>query len=1089
MLQLILGKPSSGKTFTILEKIKMLNKIGEKCVLIVPEQFTFEAERLILKELGDKSALEVEVLSFSRLYDQVGNIIGGVAGTLLEDAHKVIFMKRALNYLKEDLKLWRKYSNSISFAKTMLDTVGEFKINGCSADDLLNTADNIENPSLSAKLKEITLIYKQYDILVGEKFIDPTDSLTKLYNMLESYNYFKDKNVFLDSFKGFTGQQYKILDRIICQADNVYLSLTDDVNNKKEFGVYTNIRSSAEQVKSIAKKYAVEIKEPLVLTKTYFNGSALSGMEAIMSGSDTVDLENDGSVVINKENNIYDEAEAVARTIRRLVRTENYRYRDFVIIARDAEYCKEAVINACAKNSISCFYDKRVLLSAFPLSVAVESVISACDFNSDDILRFNKTGLGNLSFSEISELENYIYLWNIEGNDWLKEWDMDPRGFTTNPINEDEFNAKISLLNNLRIKAVTPIINFKSKFNQNAKSMVEAIYNLFLECEFSEKLLTLSQKADENYLDYSSDIMKSAYEQYIGILNSLVRCYGNMSISKDEFSESLHHAVSLGSVGVIPQMLDQVTFGSADRIRPSRPKVAFIIGANQGIFPQFAFNNGLFNIIERRNLINVGLNISDNSVYSAIDEEYLVYCNVCCPSDKLYISYSEQTVSGEELQPSAFVLKAIDKLSITVNSLLNGKLNKNNAPETVDSAFTDYCRSRINTPGNAITISDALSSGDIGYKIEHIENTLNSEYKNINPQTAEKLYGKNLKLSATKFDTFKRCQFSYFCRYGLGAKKLQPAQFDVMQRGTVVHFVLERLITEYGDKISTLTNEELDNLTDRYIELYLDTVSGYRSSENEYNRFLVSRISRSLKEVVHHIAKELSQSDFKPVACELAIGTENAEIELTFPFDKGKISVLGSIDRVDEYNGFIRIIDYKTGSKSFKLPDILFGLNLQMLIYLYAVIRARGLSDSNVAGILYQPSKRDTNDNGLAMNGLLPLEPELITAMDKSGNGEFVPKLPLKKDGTVSKRSNSYIEKDNFTEIFDYIELLMRNTGNSIVSGDISVSPTDGRESPACKYCDFSTICGFGDKTPNKVPDLTKDEVIEKIKEAKTNGI
>ena len=80
-------------------------------------------------------------------------------------------------------------------------------------------------------------------------------------------------------------------------------------------------------------------------------------------------------------------------------------------------------------------------------------------------------------------------------------------------------------------------------------------------------------------------------------------------------------------------------------------------------------------------------------------------------------------------------------------------------------------------------------------------------------------------------------------------------------------------------------------------------------------------------------------------------------------------------------------------------------------------------------------------------------------------------------------------EKDNFTEIFDYIELLMRNTGNSIVSGDISVSPTDGRESPACKYCDFSTICGFGDKTPNKVPDLTKDEVIEKIKEAKTNGI
>ena len=65
----------------------------------------------------------------------------------------------------------------------------------------------------------------------------------------------------------------------------------------------------------------------------------------------------------------------------------------------------------------------------------------------------------------------------------------------------------------------------------------------------------------------------------------------------------------------------------------------------------------------------------------------------------------------------------------------------------------------------------------------------------------------------------------------------------------------------------------------------------------------------------------------------------------------------------------------------------------------------------------------------------------------------------------------------------------MSKTGNSITSGDITVSPTDGRESAACKYCDFSKVCGFKDNVPERVPDLNNEAVFEKIKEVKTNGI
>ncbi|MBO5019297.1 MAG: exodeoxyribonuclease V subunit gamma [Clostridia bacterium] len=1089
MLQFIYGKASSGKTYTLINKIKELSVRGEQSVLLVPEQFTFESERLILKELGDKFSLNVSVLSFSRLYDEVGRNLGGIAGTVLGEADKVIFMSKALNSLKNELKLWRKYVGSVSFAKTILDTIGEFKINGCSSDDLLEAANNIDNPSLSIKLKELALIYNQYDLLVGEKFIDPADNLTKLYYTLGNYNFFGNKSVFIDSFKGFTGQQFKIIKRIISQAENAYIALTDDPECNKPYSIYTNIRAVADKICRYALSCSKEILEPIVLSETHYNGATLKNLEKLMSGSNIEEFTDDGSVVIAKENDGYSEAEAVARIIRRLVREEGYRYRDFVIIARDSNAYNEAVANACKRNNISLFYDNSIPLSAFPFSVAIEAAISAINFNTSDILRFNKTGLGNLNFDEIFELETYVYLWNIEGDDWLKNWNMNPKGFTTEQTDQNELSEKLEFINSLRIKAITPILNLKQKFNDDAKKMVTAIIELISECDFKSSLIKLSKKFKNEDSFYTLDVLKSAYEQYINILNSLIRCYGDSRISTTEFVENLRLSVSLASVGVIPQMLDQVTFGSADRIRPSRPKIAFIIGANQGVFPQSTSNNGLFNLIERRNMIATGISVADNSIYSYIDEEYLVYCNVCSPSEKLFVFYSEQTISGEALEPSAFVLNTLDKLSLNTVSFLNGELSGNNSPETVDTAFSEYCKNLLTNPDTSATIFEAVKETKAENDIKHLRGVITDTEKSLDPKIAKKLYGNNLRLSATRFDTFNRCKFSYFCRYGLGAKSLQPADFDVLQRGTIVHYVLEMLITEHKDDISLLSVEELDLLTVGYINSYLDRGSGYRSSENARSRFLVSRITRSLKEAVHHIAAEISQSKFKPIACELSIGKEDSDISVIFPFDDGNISLIGSIDRVDEYNGYIRIIDYKTGSKAFKLPDILFGLNLQMLIYLYAVIRGRGLSDDNTAGILYQPSKRDLNDNGMAMNGLLPLEPDLIFAMDKNGEGEFVPKLSFNKDGSVSKRNTSFIEKESFSEIFDYIELLMRKTGNGITSGNIKVLPTDGREAAACKYCEFATVCGFGNKAPMKVPELDNQKVIEQIKEAKSNGI
>lgn len=1079
MLKFIFGLPCSGKTYTCLQKIKELCDTNEETVLIVPEQFSFESEREVLRVLGDSFALKTTVLSFSRLEDEIARKIGGICARVLTDSDKVIFMNKTLLQVSNELKVWGKYAHSVTFAKTMLDTIGEFKINAVTCKDIEIAALNTDKTSLKNKLLDLKLIYENYDLLTKERFIDPADKLTKLYRDLGNHRYFEGKTIFIDSFKGFTGQQFKILERIISQAKDVYISFTNDTNSISEFNVFTNVRIAIQKIEKICQKYNVKVDEPIILNNPRYKSESLKNIERLISGNKINSALSDGNVTICKANTVFDEAEFVARTIRKLVRTENYRFRDFVIIARDDEQYTEAIDYACQKNQVSCFFDRRLPLSSLPISVVCDYAIKSLNFSTESILSFLKSGITLMTIEDISLLENYTYMWNINGDMWLNEWDMDVRGFVTeNPT--DAENLELEKINNLRKKAIEPILYFKDRFCSNAAKMSKAIIGLFDFCNIKNALNDMCNRFNDEANLFTVDVLKQGYDAFMGVLDSLVVCFGEKSLSIAEFHEALSLAVSLETIGLIPQTLDEVAFGSADRIRPSRPKITFVLGANQGVFPRFNDNSGVFANSERKKLIELGIDISDNSIFTSIDENFLVYSNLCCATEKIYISYSKNTLTGDSLEPSAFVLSIIDNINPLITNEPKNLIIGENIPETKESVFSEYCR-RINNRGESFVLETALNSFNIN-KIENLRNCVSIDKKYISKENAQKLFGKNIYMSATKFDTFNRCKFSFFCKYGIKAKKIQPADFDVLQRGTIVHYVLERFISVYKENIKDLSQDELNKLTDLYINEYLDSVIGYRSIHNARYEFLITKISRSLKEVVRHLAKEFSQSDFKPVACELKIGKDG--IPLNFNYDGGEIIVNGSIDRVDEYNGYIRIVDYKTGSKSFKLPDILFGLNLQMLLYLYAVIRAEKGNDSLAAGILYMPSKRDLNDEGMAMNGLLTADMNLITAMEKENKGEFIPVLKTNKDGSISKISNSFIEPQEFSAIFDYIEKHMKKTGNTIASGNIEISPTDGRESSACDYCDYKSVCGIENSEIFKVPNLKNSEVFDKIKEA-----
>lgn len=1082
MVHFIYGKPSSGKSYTIMRTIKELCDSGEKSVLIVPEQFTFETERALLGALGDRAALYSKVLSFSRLFDEIGRISGGVSASLLSSSDKIIFMSRALRQVADELQVWKKFVHSVEFAKTIIDTIDELKQNYVTAAMLRSAVEECEKNSLKLKLNDLAVLYEAYDTILGEAYIDPSDKLNRLYEKLENNDYFRGKKVFFDSFKGFTGQQFKIIERIIASSSDVYFTFAINTDNTRELDLFTNIRKTCDSIKNIAKKYNKPILEDIYFDKMFGANESIKAVEQLLSGN-KVTAQTSENISVCRAENIFFEAEYAARTIKKLVRKEGYRYKDFVIICRNPDTYSEAVLCACRKNDIPCYFDMKYPLSAFPAAIAVGMAIKACNLSTEGILRFHKTGLGTLDFEETAMLENYCYVWNIDGELWLNDWTMDARGLTTDEDKDEITAEEIKHLNELRVKALKPLLHFKENFRDNALKMATAVFTLFDDCNMGEKLSEIYEKSNEIDKTFSRDVLRQSYDEYIKILDSIVRCYGDTAISKPEFSDALSLAVNLSQVGIIPQTLDEVSFGAADRIRPKNPKIAFILGANQGEFPKAIKNSGILNLADRKRLIDLGFNISDNSLYTALEEEYLVYSNLCCPSEKLYISYSAVSPASTALEPSHFVGRITDTFSLNLKNEPESNITADNHPETLDMLYSEVCR-RANDPSDFSNLAAALDTESLKV-LQDISNNYNTASRNISQKTAAKLFGRDIYMSPSKLDTFSRCSFSFLCRYGFSAKSLQPAEFNALQKGNLVHFVLENLLTKTKNLFS-LSNSQLEKLTEEMVEEYLNLIKGYRQVENLHFQFLVSRLVRSLKEVVCHIVEELKQSEFKNVACEMKIG-ENGSV--SFPLENGNVHLIGTIDRVDVYKDYIRVVDYKTGNRKFKLPEILYGLNLQMLCYLYAVTRADETGKFKPAGILYQPSKRDLDSGGLAMNGLLESNTEIALAMDKSGEGRFAPKITITKSGAISKKLTSFISAEDFDAIFDYIETVFKKIGDTIHKGEFSINPVDGGDSSACKYCDFSAICSYKLFEAVKVPSLKNEEVINELKGGEADGI
>ncbi|MBR4869097.1 MAG: PD-(D/E)XK nuclease family protein [Clostridia bacterium] len=1090
MLHLIYGRAGFGKSHELYRIIEQLPEDANP-ILLVPEQYSFESERAML---GLPIGRRAEVVSFSRLCQQVFREYGGGAGIPLGTVEKQLLVSRAIHQVADRLQIYRRQAGHQEFTTHVLSVLSELSYAGVSAERLVQIANELPASVLRNKMKELALIASAYEALKADSYQDPDGDLERLQQVLAGKDYWCNKTVLIDSFKGFTVPQMELVKQMAASAKDVYLTVCADSSDQRyAMDVFANTKELAKELRRYVLEGKAELAPSVFLSGNHRAANpSMKALEQVLADCET-DISSSGEeITLCQCEDRYDEAEFVAGAICRLVREEGYRYRDIAVMARNGEEYYDLLADLFARYGIPCFIDRRRSIAYQPLTAYLLKGVSLAvkGWDSDEILSFIKTGLAGLSTEEIAALENYVFVWGVKGGQWLYPFEKHPDGMT-----DQTPDATVLVeLNQLRKKTVNPLDRLAVALNDchTVKDFATVVYEFLERQEVYNQLQGVSARLTEAGDVFEAEDVLRCFDVVVTMLDSLVASVGDLTVSKEEFLSLLQTAAGSADMGKIPQGIDQVAVGSADRMRPSSPKAVFLLGVNQGVFPATPASGGLLTDRERLILRQNNIPVSDHTLFDAVEERFLFYAAANCASHRAFLTYL--TTDGEKELAPATELELLKK-RISCVQFRAGEWEKAyplSRTYGVLPAF-DLLAARYHD-------GSALTQGLYRYfaqyqpeRLQVIKQLTEVPDCRLQPETARELFGSNITISPSGVEVYHKCAFSYFCQYGLRVTARKPVALDVLSRGTMVHHVLEKMIQLYGSKgLHQLNEQQLKANVHELLYEYVEQSMGGISDKAGIFRFQLERMELLLVSLISHMAEELKESYFATVACECEIKRNGDIPPLCVPLPNGgSLTVRGTVDRIDTYQKddttYFRVVDYKTGVKTFQLDDLYHGIGLQMLIYLLAVEKNGELIGENrvPAGVLYMPARRvsirtdgDTSNlqkelaKTLQMKGLVADDPIIIEAMDPKANGIYMP-FSHKKSGV----SGSLASLSFFGKIGRQIEELLYQMGENLQRGNITCDPLDPVGGDACGYCGYRAVCPLnGEKEHRQVPVLTAEQ-------------
>ena len=1035
--------------------------------------------------LPKDAPLYFEATNFTRFTNTVFRALGGLSGEYCDAGKRALIMWRAITELAPHLNITSRGEVNSGIVDQSLRAVAEMESLGINPEALVSSLPMVKGDKrLASKLSDLAKIYSLFKTLISEKYSDSNDAVNFTVARLgDNPDFLRGQDIFIEGFTSFTEAQYALIGRLAARCNvTVYLPVP---KGDKEGFEHKEILRAEGRLKTAAKREGADVS--LKKEDGRFNTSSelLSQLPyeiwKINSKNDNLTLQNAEELRIIEANTPFDECDYIASDIRRRV-MEGARYSDFAIIARSADKYKGILDGALSSATVPYFLSTATDLSSLEPIKLIYTAFSIIQngFRREDVITYAKCGLSGISRDECDELEIYADVWQIGGKRFTDgiDWNMNPDGYSNRKL--DKITEKLDRINRVRYKLISPLMTLSEDMDEcktvrhGAEALMRFLLDIRLEHRLREREQYLRQRGDTQ----SADEIGGLWKIIIGSLDTMVEVTGELPCTIDSFLSQLKALFSCANLGRIPAFVDQVTIGSADMLRLSGKRHVYLLGVNAGEFPAAPSEGSYFSESDRIVLAKAGLDIEPELEVKNARELFCFSRALASASESVTLLYSQTDTKFKRISRA----EAIDKI-IRLTGVRVARLSDMSISERLYSASGTANALDTVSPEEYPEVRQALINSGWGNVVAISEGEIKNHSLELDSDLAKSIYGENIALTQTKLDSFARCPMGYFLRYTLKLNEFKKAEFDASNIGTFIHGCLENFftaLTKNGISPESLDRAQREKLTSEAAEKYLSTMGEDMKTTGTVVK--LKRLIKAAVPIVDELCDELTKTSFGPRFFELKIDSQDdlspSPIKLT-DSTGGKVYIYGTIDRVDTYqdgdNVYVRVLDYKTGSKEFSVDDMKKGRNLQMFLYLKSILEsdkqkfkdALGVNKGGKiipAGVIYIKTALgdvsiDRNSDEMALEAVknsqvregMMLEGDY---MENLFGEDYIPGKKKRGKGDEFKYS-----EEGFGDIMGDVEASVIRIAEQMRSGKAEANPDlDGKNSP-CDWCEYKPVC------------------------------
>lgn len=1104
-LKFVFGPSGSGKSSYLYQHViqESMKYPERNYIVLVPEQFTMQTQKDLVMMHERKGIMNIDVLSFARLAYRVFEETGGGGLPVLDDEGKNLILRKIAGDYESELKMLGGHMKKQGYISEVKSVISEFTQYDIGEDEIERVMESAgESSRLYYKLADIRLLYRGFTDYLREKYITKEELLDVLSREVEKSERLKNSTVVLDGFTGFAPVQDRLLGELMRHCREVIVTVTMDRREnpyvyEHPYQLFALSKQMVTSLLQIAKQNKIPVEEPVELYDhvpwRFKEQEALAFLEKHLFryGAGAYEKEQE-QVKLHLAKNPREEAYAVAEQVRRMMREDGYRLRDIGVIVSDMDVYADHLKQAFIKYDIPFFMDHKrsILLNSFVEYIRSVLHMAEQSFSYESVFRFLRTNLAGFTYEEIDELENYVIGLGIKGyKHWQEKWTRKLRGMAQEDLDK---------MNHYRRQLVEKVDGLIYVLRQRRKTVADitrAIYEFMVQ----ENLQVCLAEQEELFKAKGELALAREYAQIyrivIELFDKFVELLGDEQVSLSEYCKLLDAGLEEARVGVIPPEVDQVVIGDMQRTRLKDIKALLFAGANDVYLPGALLRTGLLSELDREKFAREKLTLSAGGKEKAYVQKFYLYLNLTKPSEKLDIYYSKVSADGKSVRPS-YLIQELQKLFPKLKVRDEERyLKEQELTENIgfDRMIREFVQKRHETDGAWCELYNWYKKNPKWQ--ERVERFLEAGYYRkpldaLTEEAAKRLYGEEFETSITRMERFAVCAFSHFLTYGLGLREREEYDFQAADLGNVCHRALERFSykveREAGDWLK-LTEEKRKQYVEESVE---EAIADYGNSilySSSRNAYLIVRMKRMLEKTVWALTKQLAAGDFKPSAYELRFAN-------------------GKIDRVDTCEDgdcvYVKVIDYKTGSKSFDVTALYHGLQLQLMVYMDAALQLEQKKHPEKeilpAGVFYyriqdplidRTKEREEQEailKELKPDGMISLEKEVLEHLDHCMVGESSV-IPVKynKNGSLSKSSKAASAQD-FYLMMKYAVNKVEEIRQKILSGDVKVNPYRRGTETSCDYCSYRQICGFDTKMEGyryrEIEAMSVDKVIQAMK-------